>query len=482
MTDTKDDKCQQSTEEIVGTVVYIQTEFEIPGWIGRGGGSGFFVARDKIVTCFHGLAGNTKVTVTHIDTGSVYTVEGIIASDYENDLVVLKTVEEGTPFRLGNSEAVEKEAQVCAIGFNGDKKNKIEGTARGAQSPGKRLRLNLLVAPGWSGCPLLNSSDEIVGVCSAGVESENIGYAIPSNTLKTLLAGTASAEIESWSTWQKRPEVLAYAAYNMSKKLNSEVGIFRRIWRGRVKGTAYVIRAHVRQMSGDYEGAIAIYDKIIEDDRFVARSKVEAYAARGIANGKLGNYQKAIADANQAIIVAPTTCTGYYSRGYTRIRWAEVEAEHGNHAKSRTLYQNAINDYTESIQLDSKGTLILANVYNEVGWPKCLMGKLEIERGNTAAAQTLYQEAVSECDKALQSNPKGTKLRRAATYHTRGVAKIGLGDYNGAIEDFDECIRFNPKKALYYHDRGKAKEALNQHEKAIVDFQKAKELDPDIKN
>ena len=96
---------------------------------------------------------------------------------------------------------------------------------------------------------------------------------------------------------------------------------------------------------------------------------------------KLGNYQKAIADANQAIIVAPTTCTGYYSRGYTRIRWAEVEAEHGNHAKSRTLYQNAINDYTESIQLDSKGTLILAKMYNELGWTKYLMGKLEIEQG-----------------------------------------------------------------------------------------------------
>ena len=480
VSDTKNDKSQQPTEEIVGAVVYIETEFEIPGWIGRGGGSGFFVERDKIVTCFHGLAGNTKVTVTHVDTGTVYTVEGIIASDYENDLVVLKTAEEGTPFRFGNSEAVEKEAQVCAIGFSGEKKNKIEGTVRGAQSPGKRLRLNLLIAPGWSGCPLLNSSGEVIGVCSAGVESKTVGYAIPSNRLKTLLAGTASAEIESWSTWQKRPEVLAYAAYNMSKKLSSEVGIFRRIWRGRIKGTAYVIRAQIKQMSGDYEGAIAIYDEIIEDDRFVAMAKVVAYAARGITNGKLGNYQKAIADANQAIIVAPTTYTGYYSRGYTRIRWSEVEAENGNHAKSRTLYQNAINDYTESIQLDSKRTLRWAKIYNDLGWPKCLMGKLEIERGNTAVAQTLYQEAVSECDKVLQSNPKGTKLRRAATYHTRGIAKVGLGEHTDAINDFNEAIQLNPSKALLYYDRGFAKEALGQQEEAKADFAKATELDPDF--
>lgn len=72
----KNDKSQQPTEEIVGTVVYIETEIEIPGWIVRSGGSGFFVERDKIVTCFHGLAGNTKMAVTHVDTGTVYTIEG----------------------------------------------------------------------------------------------------------------------------------------------------------------------------------------------------------------------------------------------------------------------------------------------------------------------------------------------------------------------------------------------------------------------
>lgn len=478
MTDAKNNENRQPAEEIVGTVVYIETEIEIPDWIGKGGGSGFFVEPDKIVTCFHALAGATTVTVTHVDTGTVYTIEGIIASDYENDLVVLKTTEENTPFRLGNSETVQKDAQISAVGFKGDEKNKIEGTVRRSQSRDKRLRLNLLIVPGWSGCPLLNSSSEVIGVCSAGVESENAGYATPSNTLKTLLASAATAEIESWSTWQKRPEVLAYTAYTAAKTHNSEAGIFQRLWWGRVKGAVYFIRAFLKQVSADYAGAIAVYDKIIEDDRFLAVSKVEAYAARGIINGKLGDYRKAVEDANQAIIVAPVTCSGYYSRGYTRIRRAETEAEQGNQEKSRTLYQKAINDYTESIQLNSKRTLSWAEVYDEQGWIKYLMGKLEIEQGNTGAAQTLYQEAVSECDKALQSNAKGTKLRRAATYHTRGAAKAGLGDYNGAIEDFSECIQLNPKKALYYHDRGAAREALNQHEEAIVDFQKAKELDP----
>ncbi len=71
---------------------------------------------------------------------------------------------------------------------------------------------------------------------------------------------------------------------------------------------------------------------------------------------------------------------------------------------------------------------------------------------------------------------------RAATYHTRGAAKAGLGDYHGAIEDFDESIRLNPKKVLLYYDRGLSNEVLGQHEAAEADFAKAKELDPDFEN
>lgn len=51
-----------------------------------------------------------------------------------------------------------------------------------------------------------------------------------------------------------------------------------------------------------------------------------------------------------------------------------------------------------------------------------------------------------------------------------------LNHYQEAIEDFDECIRLKPKKALYYHDRGLSLKALGQN--AEADFAKAEELDP----
>ena len=119
----------------------------------------------------------------------------------------------------------------------------------------------------------------------------------------------------------------------------------------------------------------------------------------------------------------------------------------------------------------------MAKFYNGRGWAKYLFGQLETKQRNAAAAQNLYQEAVSDANEALRLQLKSAKFQ-SATYHTRGAAKASLSDYNGAIEDFNESIQLNPKKALYYRDRGLAKEALRQHEAARTDFAKAKEIDP----
>ena len=135
----------------------------------------------------------------------------------------------------------------------------------------------------------------------------------------------------------------------------------------------------------------------------------------------------------------------------------------------------AMGDYTEVINQDPKCSI----AYNNRGWTQYLLGQVETKEGNGKTARNRYQEAVSDTDEALHLQPKGAKFR-SAFYHTRGAAKVGLGDHNGAIEDFNESIRLNPKKALYYHDRGVAREAIGQQEEAKADFQKAKELDPDI--
>ena len=73
--------------------------------------------------------------------------------------------------------------------------------------------------------------------------------------------------------------------------------------------------------------------------------------------------------------------------------------------------------------------------------------------------------------KAIRLNPQN-----AGAYHNRGVAYARLGQYERAIQDFDEAIRLNPQNAGAYHNRGVAYGRIGKSIEAERDFAKAKEL------
>ena len=45
----------------------------------------------------------------------------------------------------------------------------------------------------------------------------------------------------------------------------------------------------------------------------------------------------------------------------------------------------------------------------------------------------------------------------AHAYHNRGVSKDKLGNYKGAIADYDKAIELNPQYASAYNNRGYCK-------------------------
>ena len=56
--------------------------------------------------------------------------------------------------------------------------------------------------------------------------------------------------------------------------------------------------------------------------------------------------------------------------------------------------------------------------------------------------------------------------------------KDGRGDYDGAIADYSEVIRLNPRDAASYNNRGSAWNAKGEHDKAILDLEASLKLDP----
>jgi serine protease Do len=158
-------------------------------------GSGMVVHEDGyVITNAHVIKGSEKIKVVFSD-GSEYMAE-IISDDESRDLAVLKIpVNKKLPFiRLGRSNDLMIGETVVAIGnpygyANTVTSGVVSAVGRDIQvAEGFWLRgliqTDAPINPGNSGGPLLNINSELIGVNTAvRAEAENIGFAIPVDTL-----------------------------------------------------------------------------------------------------------------------------------------------------------------------------------------------------------------------------------------------------------------------------------------------------------
>ena len=118
--------------------------------------------------------------------------------------------------------------------------------------------------------------------------------------------------------------------------------------------------------------------------------------------------------------------------------------------------------------LNSKGEVIGVSFMTLVGGQNL----------NFAIPSRYLTELLTE-SKPAKPLAEGNRSISAETYFTWGNTKYDLGDYKGAIADYDSAIRLNPDDASAYYNRGNAKYKLGQHSAAIADYDSAIRLNPD---
>lgn len=167
-------------------------------------GSGFIISDDGyILTNYHVIEDSNSITVTMYD-GSVYDAE-LIGYDQSNDIAVLKIEATGlTPVVLGDSDAMNVGDSVVAIGNPlGELTFSLTAgliSAKDRQvtmSGGTTMNLiqtDTAINSGNSGGALFNMYGEVVGVTNAkysssssGASIDNIGFAIPINTVRPVV-------------------------------------------------------------------------------------------------------------------------------------------------------------------------------------------------------------------------------------------------------------------------------------------------------
>ena len=469
---------------------------KIPGEA-EGNGSGFFVREDLIVTNIHVVAGiygkPFRCSVKSADQLRQYTIKGVIASDPEHDLVILKVEGEGAGIlQLGDSGTVKLNDEVTAIGTHGDTPSK------GVPCPITRItadffRVKAILLSGYSGGPVLNDAGEVVGVCVGGGETKNSGYVIPSNHLSALLKTIPIAE-KCLEAWREEPLIRAYAIVRQGDESvafgNTKDAIAAYDAAIRLKpnfAAAYVRRGSAKYKLGNYKGAITDYNVAIR----LGLDYATVYVNRGVAKRQLRNYSEAIKDYDTAIRLDPENAEAYFNRGN-----ANLDLEHN---------RLAITDYSMTIRLKPRG-IMLAIPYVKRAEAKFNLGDhigaiedynevirlnlndpdihtiAYLNRGLVKFDLGEISSAIEDYGTVIRRNPKDT-IPISVRLH-RARAKSKLGDHVGAIRDYDAALRLSPettdRTAYIYNKRAAAKLTINANKGAIADSSLAIRLDPDL--
>ncbi len=211
---TQEESSIASVAEKVGpSVVSIITQANVTSYFGgasssEAAGTGIIVSKDGyIMTNNHVIRSASTVSV--IDSkGAIYKDVKIIGRDPLNDIAFLKVTSdtEFTPAELGNSSTIRTGQQVVAIGnalgqySNTVTSGIISGMGRSVVASSETgdsresltdlIQTDASINPGNSGGPLVNMAGQIIGINTAVAQDSNgIGFAIPVNSTKGILAG-----------------------------------------------------------------------------------------------------------------------------------------------------------------------------------------------------------------------------------------------------------------------------------------------------
>ncbi len=178
----------------------------------QGAGTGMIVTSDGLILTNRHVVDDAKANYTVItNDGKSYPAK-VVSKDSVNDVAFVRIAATGLPvIKLGDSGVVKVGQRVVAIGnalgqyqntvtdgiISGLSRGVVAGDGTGAGGNAEVLQ-NLLqtdaaINPGNSGGPLVNLDGQVVGINTAVAgQAQNIGFAIPINEAKPLIASVES--------------------------------------------------------------------------------------------------------------------------------------------------------------------------------------------------------------------------------------------------------------------------------------------------
>jgi tetratricopeptide (TPR) repeat protein len=253
--------------------------------------------------------------------------------------------------------------------------------------------------------------------------------------------------------------------------------------KGHVLAAFYYDRGLEYKNSGDIDHAISDFDKAVELDPTIGI----AFDARGDAYKSKGELDRAIADFDEAVRLNPKDAFAFSHRG-TVLRqrgdhdraiadfseavrldpeYAGGFSDRGSEYAQKADYDRAIADFDKAVSLDPSLFSALngrGKVYQSKGdHDRAIADFSAAIRLNSKLAPTFNGRWRDERDYGGANRPANvaavdSDAKFAEAFHNRGISYTIKGDFDHAVDDFEEAINLDPElaRAMGYRSRGHA--------------------------
>lgn len=274
---------------------------------GAGSATGFFIGPGELVTCWHAIhPAKTIRVVTGVDE-PVETV-GVVASDEEADLAVLRFDEPRTPSRPATLSTTLPQSgePVTIAGWPG------AGSIRAhvvdvVDMPGYgvMIRMDPEASAGWSGAPVLNSAGEVIGIVCLSFEGHC--FATPASRVAVL----RRADPLPVATWVERHRTLLSEA---NARRQAAEAIYDN---GRPADAIAALRQLLHDRPDDWRAATSLLSMLLEEgwvqeaaelaerSAFTWPELGDAHAHLGVCYIRMERWSEAAAAYEQAVRCGP---------------------------------------------------------------------------------------------------------------------------------------------------------------------------------
>ena len=210
----------------------------------------------------------------------------------------------------------------------------------------------------------------------------------------------------------------------------------------------------VRQI-GIWENGATLWSHVI---KFEGNTNSLPFWNRGQYYREQGNFDAAIKDYNQGVIIEPTSGELLNSRGKT---YFDMAMSGKYKAQAPELMANAMKDYSNALSGGRMKDKTRAEVL--------------INRGAAAGANNQFQQAIADITEGLRIDPANKN-----GYFNRSIAYYTTQQYDKALEDYDAYLKLDPFNANVWYECGMIQRSMNRNDQAIQSLSKAIQLNPRI--